>query len=800
MIDLNLDLEAELGIDSIKRVEILGTYQQETGIHLGEQMEELAARKTLKGVMEFLASAEGAPEAQEELAPIALDTEGVGQLLLRLVSEKTGYPAEMIDLDLDLEADLGIDSIKRVEILGAYQQETGIHLGEKMEELAARKTLLATIEFLVGTDEGGTISSDTSPAAGGHPDPSPNGHTSHGGADLFPFVQEVVSLAPGEVLEARCVIDLDRYPFLRDHTLGRDVSTTDPELAALAIVPMTMSMEMMAEAAAILVPDQRLIGMREVRANRWIALEEGPVALKLVARCQSPKGEVHVQIRKAEAADAPSPVAAMPLAEGIMVFAEAYPEPPTAGALPLTEPEPSKWPSERLYEEAMFHGPAFRGVRSMDQVGAGGAEATLIVLPLEGLFDADAGHRDGSGPAEALTHAPPTLLTDPILLDQPGQVVGFWTAQLLEEAHTIFPFRFEALHLFGPLLPPYERVKCQAQIALVGDRQVRSDLDVVRADGRVWARFVGWEDLRFDVPWTVSRFALSPRDVVISQPWSTPEDMLSGPEGVRAYRLDLESFPSGYFTAHDGIWRRVLANLVLSRREREVWHGLRTPEPRRLEWLLGRVVAKDAVRQHLKQRYGLVLCPADVEILPDDKGRPVVGGTWTDRIPSLPVVSVSHAAGTAVAVVADGEVGLGVGVDIEHVGRMNQDVEALAFVPEERELLSSLRDVEEDEWPLRFWCAKEAVAKAVGQGLIEGPQSVIVKALDTHNGTVQISLAGKLARRVRDVDGSMRRRVRDSGGTPRQRSALGAVTAREGDLILAIALYKPNRRVDENEE
>src|SRR5262245_64694837 len=64
----------------------------------------------------------------------------------------------------------------------------------------------------------------------------------------------------------------------------------------------------------------------------------------------------------------------------------------------------------------MFHGPAFRGVVSMDRWGADGAEATLRALPPEGLFRT----RDGR-----------SLVTDPVLLDQPGQVVGFWTAEHL---------------------------------------------------------------------------------------------------------------------------------------------------------------------------------------------------------------------------------------------------------------------------------------------------------------------------------------------------------------------------------
>jgi len=233
----------------------------------------------------------------------------------------------------------------------------------------------------------------------------------------------------------------------------------------------------------------------------------------------------------------------------------------------------------------------------------------------------------------------------------------------------------------------------------------------------------------------------------------------------------LDAFPEDFFTAHGGIWQRVLVHLVLSRREREIWRSLRTPESRRLEWLLGRVVAKDAVRQHLKQRYGLILCPADIEILPDDDGRPVCQGVWTDQLPDVPILSLSHTSGVAMAVAGDCSAGVGVGVDIEHVGRMNEDVERLAFTPEEQELLSSVRHASDDGWPLRFWCAKEAVAKALGQGMIGGPQALVVKELDAGTGTVKVSLAGEMARRC-----------------PQSNNTLTAHTARENDLIVATAL------------
>jgi polyketide-type polyunsaturated fatty acid synthase PfaA len=56
-------------------------------------------------------------------AVVGITAEQLKNALLAIVSEKTGYPVETLELDMDMEADLGIDSIKRVEILGAMQAQ-----------------------------------------------------------------------------------------------------------------------------------------------------------------------------------------------------------------------------------------------------------------------------------------------------------------------------------------------------------------------------------------------------------------------------------------------------------------------------------------------------------------------------------------------------------------------------------------------------------------------------------------------------------------------------------------------------
>jgi len=97
--------------------------------------------------------------APDPAAPIAAEPvpdaeESLDDLLLGIVSERTGYPIEMLDLDLDLEADLSIDSIKRIEILGLLGERIGLTSADTaerdaiIEQLAAVRTLRGVLAWL----------------------------------------------------------------------------------------------------------------------------------------------------------------------------------------------------------------------------------------------------------------------------------------------------------------------------------------------------------------------------------------------------------------------------------------------------------------------------------------------------------------------------------------------------------------------------------------------------------------------------------------------------------------------------
>ncbi|MEH1942295.1 MAG: beta-ketoacyl synthase N-terminal-like domain-containing protein [Nostoc sp.] len=185
MLEMDMDMEADLGIDSIKRVEILGALQEMYPNLPKPNLEELSEKRTIGQVVEYLQShasksitveiavhevqqateipVEAAPVVEVVIAPepsvvVAFTPEpepatsdefaNLGETLLAITSDKTGYPVEMLELEMDMEADLGIDSIKRVEILGAMQETYPNLPKPNIEELGDLRTIGQIVDYL----------------------------------------------------------------------------------------------------------------------------------------------------------------------------------------------------------------------------------------------------------------------------------------------------------------------------------------------------------------------------------------------------------------------------------------------------------------------------------------------------------------------------------------------------------------------------------------------------------------------------------------------------------------------------
>jgi 4'-phosphopantetheinyl transferase EntD len=298
---------------------------------------------------------------------------------------------------------------------------------------------------------------------------------------------------------------------------------------------------------------------------------------------------------------------------------------------------------------------------------------------------------------------------------------------------------------------------------------VGGDIDVLTSTGEVYTRITGWESRRFDVPAFYIQHSYSPRDFLLCQRWPEAEQLAgtAGAGDAQVYRIAPQNFPSGFFDSSGGVWQKSLALTILSRREREIWLTLKTTPLRRLEWLLGRSAAKDAVRSYAKDHFGIVLPPADIEIEADSSGRPRASGGWVHRVPFVPHLSIAHSSGTAVAIVT-GDCCNAIGIDLEHVSRLNDDVIAAGFGEAERRLLE-VPGSEVVEWALRLWCAKEAAAKALGHGFRHQPRSFRGDAISS-DGAIDIIADGEQPQQ----------------GAAAVPAAIRVLTAFDGEFALAV--------------
>ncbi len=165
MLNLDMDVEADLGIDSIKRVEILSALEDRIADFPAIAPDEMAELKTLGQIANRLQAAGRQPQPAAPVATEEDSTAGGGAFseqihaaLMAVVSDLTGYPVEMLSSDMDIEADLGIDSIKRVEILSAMEDRLPERPGIAPDEMAELKTLGQIAAALAGSEPDGPTS------------------------------------------------------------------------------------------------------------------------------------------------------------------------------------------------------------------------------------------------------------------------------------------------------------------------------------------------------------------------------------------------------------------------------------------------------------------------------------------------------------------------------------------------------------------------------------------------------------------------------------------------------------------
>jgi phosphopantetheine--protein transferase-like protein len=160
---------------------------------------------------------------------------------------------------------------------------------------------------------------------------------------------------------------------------------------------------------------------------------------------------------------------------------------------------------------------------------------------------------------------------------------------------------------------------------------------------------------------------------------------------------------------------------------------------RRTEWLFGRIAAKEAVRRFLSENYQARWSSADIQIWADDQGKPHALGAWADFLSVKLDMAISHTRDFVVAVIASNA---RVGVDVERSTRdLSEEFTNGVFTQDELDLARESSSAQTTL--IRFWCAKEAVSKALGTGIRYSPRELCAESYDPVEGEISVSLTGQ---------------------------------------------------------
>jgi phosphopantetheine--protein transferase-like protein len=458
-------------------------------------------------------------------------------------------------------------------------------------------------------------------------------------------------------ITTKLTVSVDTMPALLDHCFYRQPDHWRSVSDRYPVVPMTALVDIMASAAAAMIPDCVIVAVKSVRAMRWLVADP-PTEVEVRAMIEEP---YRVQVSIAG------------YARATFIFAREYPRPPQLVDAALTNESSAEINASQLYRDRwLFHGPSYQGVVELGNVATDGIRGTLEALDAPGA-----------------------------LLDNAGQLMGYWIMTSVEIDRLGLPTSIEHIRYFGPSPRPGERLECTVRIREIAAHQVRADLELYQRD-RLWGLIEGWVDRRFESDPVVWPVLIYPETSLISQ-------MRPG-----GYSFAVEHWTTS--ASRDLMMRR-----YLSEAEREQY-GARNPRAQR-EWLLGRIAVKDAVRHWLFQHGSGPIFPVEIAVSNDASGQPHVSGPFTEEL----CVSIAHTQWAAVAIVSTAAQ---VGIDVEKVQDQSERFAEMTLADSERELYERKGRETRQHWLTRIWTAKEAVAKSVGTGLAGRPRSFAATEMD----------------------------------------------------------------------
>ena len=535
---------------------------------------------------------------------------------------------------------------------------------------------------------------------------------------------DILQASPGVSTEIAKTFKISEMPFIGDWALGTSqLSYSDPNLKGLVLLTIPLGAEIMAETAAMVVPNRNLVRIEDFNCRRIVSFEKDVLKLYVRAERVASKERDEIAVKVQLRDDSPNSGYTWPVMEAVFCLAAEERESTPVSVEPLSRPRSVHWSGRDIYPARLSPGRRLRGINFVESWSESGINYEVTVPSLTGNV--------------AFTRFP-VWVVNPLLMEIIVSGFSLWRSHERFTGAYSFPFRMRRMSMCGSIPKEGSQLKCYLRLTGVTPKSHLCDIVVSDGNGKQLASISGWEELTERVPAEYREFIMQPALGFLSAPVSA--DILGSPatDISSAFVTDV---PYKLFERNEELWLRTLSSIVLSGSERREFAEMTGSASRRTEWLFGRIAAKEAVRRFLKDYYQARWSDADIKIWADDLGKPHALGAWSEFLTTKLDIAIAH---TAQFVVAIASANARVGVDVESTRRdLSEEFTAGVFTHEELELAAQA--VNPAQAVIKFWCAKEAVSKALGTGIRYSPREMVVSDFFADSGTISIMLEGAWA-------------------------------------------------------
>lgn len=510
----------------------------------------------------------------------------------------------------------------------------------------------------------------------------------------LPFLDRCRIFEDDDNTEVFLTLNLATDLYLLDHAIGGTVSVS--QNTKVSLVPLMVSLEIMAEAALAHFSETAsgvIIRLEQVKAFRRLVVDENELSIRMIASGNGNK--VHVEMTEAENSD-------VTLMMADFVFAADYEAAPPA-KLKVTGPAATKLTNRaQLYsQQAMFHGPSMQAVQSLDHVGNKAIGGKALATPAAGWMP-------------DLPQA--NFLIHPLLLDNASQFVLFYLYENNLSATALLPFFIESIDFYTDPQTIASQVQVVATLPALTERATEAEVEVI-SNGQVAIRVNSINSRRVSLSEQWQQFVANPTSTWLGEALPVAKSLSNTCVIMQVSQSVL---------SEDDVILEWCLDYLLTKSELSQWRADHKTKKRKIDWLLGRIAAKEAVRMLVRYSpatFGRALGPHDIEIK-NDPNRAPFAVIKDSTLPPIQI-SISHTDGKGFAIATLSHAGQP-GIDAEIIEDRESDFAASFMQASELKYLDNCQSESKASELTRIWAAKEAMYKA-NKGVIEASTFTALK-------------------------------------------------------------------------